>query len=45
MKKAIVSDAKDSSGKPMWLVMPDGSFYISRQAVEGATIQRMKLSA
>jgi len=29
----------------MWLLMPDGVFYINRQAVEKVTIQRIKLGA
>jgi hypothetical protein len=43
MKKTIAGSAKNSSGKVAWLMMPDGSFYISRQAVEDATIQHVKL--
>ncbi|MCI1736284.1 MAG: hypothetical protein LKM38_02660 [Pseudomonas veronii] len=45
MKKAICSDAKDSSGKPMWLIMPDGSFFISQKAVDQASIQHLKLKS
>ncbi|AZD67563.1 hypothetical protein SAMN04489802_2850 [Pseudomonas chlororaphis] len=43
MKKAICSDAKDSAGKPMWCLMPDGSFFISQESVDQASIQHLKL--
>lgn len=44
MEKVICSDAKDSNGKPMWILMPDGGFFISQKAVDQASIQRAKLS-
>ncbi len=43
MGKVACSDAKDSSGKPMWCLMPDGSFFISQESVNQATIQHLKL--
>ncbi|AZF09571.1 hypothetical protein C4J93_1357 [Pseudomonas sp. R2-37-08W] len=43
MEKAICSEAKDSNGQPMWLLMPDGSFFISQKAVDQASIQHLKL--
>ena len=44
MEKVICSDTKDLKGKPMWILMPDGSFFISQEAVDQASIQRVKLS-
>ena len=43
MQKAILSETKDSNGQPMWLLMPDGSFFISPNAVDQASIQHLKL--
>ncbi|WLI36371.1 hypothetical protein [Pseudomonas sp. FP818] len=45
MEKVVCSDAKDSGGNPMWILMPDGSFLLSQKAVDQGAIRRLKLSA
>jgi hypothetical protein len=42
MNQVVSDNAKNSSGKPMWLIMPDGSFFISPKAVDQASIQQLK---
>jgi len=43
MEKVICSNAKDSNGKPLWCLMPDGSLIISQKSVDQASIQHLKL--
>ncbi|AHG43613.1 hypothetical protein N018_13350 [Pseudomonas syringae CC1557] len=43
MNKAVSSEAYNSSGKQMWICMPDGSFFISQKAVDQTSIQHLKL--
>lgn len=43
MKTVICSEAKDSAGKPMWCLMPDGRFFISQKTVDQAAIRHLKL--
>ncbi|MBJ2245166.1 hypothetical protein [Pseudomonas haemolytica] len=45
MEKVVCSDAKDSNGKPMWILMPDGTLLLSQKAIDQGTIQHLKLSA
>lgn len=44
MEKAIFSDTKGSNGKPMWILMPDGSIFINQKYLKEATIQRVTLT-
>lgn len=45
MEKLVFSDAKDANGKPMWVLMSDGSLIISQKTVDQASIRQLKLSA
>ena len=45
MEKVVFSDAKDANGKPMWILMSDGSLIFSQKAVDQASIRHLKLSA
>jgi hypothetical protein len=44
MENEICKEARDSSDMPVWIMMLDGSIYVSQQALEDATITSAQIT-